>query len=422
MAKQGAQTAVPRLRFPEFLGAEGWTPTPLGKSGTFVRGLTYGAGDVQDDGLLVVRSTNIQDGRLVLDKDLVFVDRGCAPDQLLQAGDLAICMSNGSKSLVGKSAEFSGNYDGAVTVGAFCSIFRPSLAFAKLAFKSDSYAEFVALAIGGGNINNLKNSDLELFEFAIPVAAVEQQKIADCLISLDEVIAAQGRKVEALKVHKRGLMQQLFPREGETRPRLRFPEFSSNGGWKARRIADLLDRASNPADVDVNARYREIGVRSHGKGVFHKGEVSGKLIENKRVFWVVPNALVVNIVFAWERAVATTSDDEVGMIASHRFPMYLAKAGKCKVEFLKRAFLTPQGKQQLELASPGGAGRNRTLGQTEFEKIELLVPNEVKEQQRIADCLSSLDTKITTEFNQLAALKTHKQGLMQQLFPASGGN
>ena len=127
-----------------------------------------------------------------------------------------------------------------------------------------------------------------------------------------------------------------------------------------------------------------------------------------------------NIIFAWEQAVAFTTKDEAGMIASHRFPMYLPKLNGCDVRFLTLAFLTPTGKQLLGLASPGGAGRNRTLGQDEFQKLEVVVPQK-DEQTSIADAVLAADSVIAAEAEKLAALKTHKQGLMQQLFPSPEG-
>lgn len=246
----------------------------------------------------------------------------------------------------------------------------------------------------------------------------EQRKIADCLSSLDELIAAQERKVEALKTYKRGLMQQLFPREGETRPRLRFPEFANTGAWHTQKMASLLSKASFAVSVDPEETYREIGIRSHGKGIFHKEPVLGKVIGDKRVFEVVQDALVLNIVFAWEQAVATTSENEIGMVASHRFPMYVAKPGMCDVEYVKGFFLTKEGKRLLGVASPGGAGRNKTLGQKDFENLEIALPVSVNEQTRIANCLSSCDAAITIESDKLESLKAHKKGLMQQLFPS----
>lgn len=112
-------------------------------------------------------------------------------------------MSNGSKALVGKNAELDQDISYNLTVGAFCSIFRPKNVFAKYLLQTDSYTKFVALAIGGGNINNLKNSDLENFVQFAPAKSEEQQKIADCLSSIDNLIIAQTNRLEALKAHKK---------------------------------------------------------------------------------------------------------------------------------------------------------------------------------------------------------------------------
>ncbi|TWH77162.1 type I restriction enzyme S subunit [Azomonas agilis] len=246
----------------------------------------------------------------------------------------------------------------------------------------------------------------------------EQQKIADCLTSLDELITLEAQKLDTLKTHKKGLMQQLFPAEGKTVPKLRFPEFREASEWKKQRISSLLVRAVRPLSVKIEETYREIGIRSHGKGIFHKEPVLGKSLGDKRVFHVEESAFVLNIVFAWEQAVAVTSVAEKGMIASHRFPMYKPREHKSDVEFIKYFFLTCKGRELLGIASPGGAGRNKTLGQKEFEKLEFLSPEKVEEQTTIACCLSSIDDLIAVQTQKLDVLKTHKKGLLQQLFPA----
>lgn len=205
----------PRLRFPEFHAAREWEYESLGQMGSFIRGITYAPSDVSTAGLLVLRSGNIQDGVLAFGRDLVFVDKACDPDLLLRAGDIAVCMSNGSKALVGKSAEYLHSYSGKVTIGAFCSLFRPQKPFSRVVFQSEQYSAFVAASIRGGNINNLKNSTLESFQFPVPPTLPEQHKVLDCLSSLNDLIGAQAQKLEALKTHKKGLMQQLFPSLGE---------------------------------------------------------------------------------------------------------------------------------------------------------------------------------------------------------------
>lgn len=200
---------------------------------------------------------------------------------------------------------------------------------------------------------------------------------------------------------------------GMTTPKLRFPGFQDP--WKPTAVSALLERQSVPVDVDPTQTYRQIGVRSHGKGIFHKDAVTGTELGDKRVFQVVPDALVVNIVFAWEQAVALTSDAEAGFIASHRFPMFTAKYGKSYLPFLRQMFLTKRGKILLEMASPGGAGRNKTLGQQEFLKLKPVVPSRA-EQKKIADAFGAVDAKLTALAAKQAALGRFKAGLMQKLF------
>ncbi len=185
-------------------------------------------------------------------------------------------------------------------------------------------------------------------------------------------------------------------------------------GWSYRTISEILEKVSNPVDVDSSATYREIGIRSHGKGIFHKEPILGKILGNKRVFHIEPDCFVVNIVFAWEQAIAKTSEAEVEMIASHRFPMFRPKSGLCDIDFILYFFNTKKGKFLLELASPGGAGRNKTLGQSEFAKLGLLLPS-AEEQKKIAQILSTWDKAITTTEQLLANSQQQQKALMQQL-------
>lgn len=196
-------------------------------------------------------------------------------------------------------------------------------------------------------------------------------------------------------------------------PDLRFPEF--NDIWKERKIKEITQRYVNPVEVETDIFYREIGIRSHGKGLFHKSEVLGRELGNKRVFWIKENAFIVNIVFAWEQAIGKTSEKEIGMIASHRFPMYIPRDNKSSVDFLLYYFLTPKGKSLLELASPGGAGRNKTLGQKEFDNVKFYVPL-IQEQQKIVSFLNSIDKKIQQLEKKKNLLEHYKEGIMQKIF------
>ncbi|UKJ07927.1 restriction endonuclease subunit S [Solitalea lacus] len=196
-------------------------------------------------------------------------------------------------------------------------------------------------------------------------------------------------------------------------PTLRFSEFS--GDWEEKKLSDIFERISLPVEVDETKLYQQIGIRSHGKGIFHKDYVTGASLGNKRVFWIKENVFIVNIVFAWEQAVAKTTMKEIGMIASHRFPMYQPIYDKLSLDYILYLFLTKKGKGLLEMASPGGAGRNKTLGQKEFERLRIIIPS-LPEQQKIASFLTAVDDNIQQLTKKKALLEQYKKGVMQQLF------
>jgi len=199
---------VPRLRFPEFRGAGGWEVKALGQLGELVSGLTYSPDDVRDEGLLVLRSSNVQDGRIVLD-DNVYVRsdiKGASPSL---PNDILICVRNGSKSLIGKNALIPEDMP-PCTHGAFMTVFRSGAAkFIIQLFQTEAYERQVAADLGA-TINSINGNQLKKYKFRVPEAK-EQQVIADCLSSFDDLITAQTQKLDALKAHKKGLMQQLFP-------------------------------------------------------------------------------------------------------------------------------------------------------------------------------------------------------------------
>lgn len=260
-------------------------------------------------------------------------------------------------------------------------------------------------------------SKFAFFEVRIPGSSEEQKRIGDFFRNLDALITLNQRKYRALEKARRFYIQNMFPQKGERRPKIRFSGFS--GDWDRRKCKDIMDKVGIPAEVKEGELYREIGIRSHGKGLFHKDEVSSKDIGNKRVFWVEPDCFVVNIVFAWERAVAKTTEDEIGMIASHRFPMYKPRAGIADLDYITLFFTTDMGKDILELASPGGAGRNKTLGQAEFANSKIWLPS-YDEQVKIGEFFVGFERTISLYRRKVAALKLLKQFMLQNLFPEEG--
>ena len=201
------------------------------------------------------------------------------------------------------------------------------------------------------------------------------------------------------------------------KPKVRFNGFTND--WEQRKCKDIFDKVGNPVETKEDETYREIGIRSHGKGIFYKDEVTSKDLGNKRVFWIEPDCFILNIVFAWERAVARTTENELGMIASHRFPMYKPKAGVVDLDYITKFFTTDKGKDILEMASPGGAGRNKTLGQKEFADSKLWLSS-YDEQKKIGKLIDELDKAITLHQCKCDETKELKKYMLQKMFPKNG--
>jgi type I restriction enzyme, S subunit len=279
--------------------------------------------------------------------------------------------------------------------------------------KVNTYNYLVPIVhIGAKNTMNIGNEDfLNGRKIALPINTNEQKKISSFLCSVDERLNQLRIKSKLLEDYRKSIIQKIFSQE------LKFKDDSGKPfpQWKEMEVKKILKRYSDPVIVDSEKFYSQIGIRSHGKGIFYKEPVQGKTLGNKRVFWIKEDLLTLNIVFAWERAVAKTSKNEIGMIASHRFPMYKPVVGVLDLDYILYFFLTPRGKYYLELASPGGAGRNKTLGQTEFENLKFKIPS-FKEQLKISSFLNSIDKQIEFATQQIEQSVKFKDGILQNMF------
>jgi len=194
-------------------------------------------------------------------------------------------------------------------------------------------------------------------------------------------------------------------------PNLRFSSFTDL--FRLYTLKDVLQRVSIPVNVEENKLYYQIGIRSHSKGIFHKEAETGKQIGNKRIFWIEPNCMILNIVFAWEQAVAKTSEKEVGMVASHRFPMY--KVLNNSLDYIVDFFKTEKGKQLLQMASPGGAGRNKTLNQDFFLNSKIYLPS-LNEQLKTSNLIDLIEDRIETQSKIIDTLSSQKKQIRNLIF------
>lgn len=272
---------------------------------------------------------------------------------------------------------------------------------------------------GAKNTLQITNATFLSGRMPLPKEEGEQSKIAECLDSADALIAGQGRKVEALRAHKKGLMQQLFPQEGETQPRRRFPEFEGTGEWKPYTLEELCtakisygivqagphvpDGMPYIKSMDLNSELR-LGTLSR---------TSDEIARKYRRSEVLPGDLVFSL----------RGNIGVSQIVPEEIPVANLTQGTARIRTRgPSSFCLAALRSQPVLARILAVSKGSTFQEVSLEAlrgISISCP-EIDEQQRIADCLTSLDNLIAAEARKLDTLKTHKKGLMQQLFPQVG--
>lgn len=239
----------------------------------------------------------------------------------------------------------------------------------------------------------------------------ERKKIAEILSTQDKVIALIQKQIEELKKLKKAYLQKMFPQKGSLFPEIRFKGFTD--AWEQRKLGTIIKENLKPVSKP-EGEYIRLGIRSHAKGTFHEVVPAGGGLNVDTMYAVEANNLIVNITFAWEEAWAITTDEDAEKLVSHRFPQYKFNSDQYPT-FYKYRFNNARMKYDLELASPGGAGRNRVLNKSAFLKIPICIPMSYEEQQQIGTYFRNLDTLITLHQRKLEQEQQKKKALMQLL-------
>jgi len=411
---------MPRLRFPEFRDAGPWEVKRLGdiaESLTSLSGKTskdFGRGNA-----LYVPYINVYENTFVDPDRLERVDIGLDEKQnAVRPGDILFTVSSETPDEAGMSSVVLDDISSCY-VNSFCTIYRPiqsvqiDYVFVGYYLRSPIVRKHFLKTAQGAIRFNLNRKAFDRTPILLP-SPREQQKIADCLSSLDEVIELQAKKLEALKAHKKGLMQQLFPREGETVPRLRFPEFRDAGPWEVKRLGEVGEIITGTTPSTKRAEYYANGVYpwvtptdiGEEKDITEtrtrlskEGLAAGKFVPRNSLLVTCIASIGKNAILR----VDGSCNQQINAITSLK---------STSVDFL---YYLIEGKVHL-LLNAAGQGGMAILNKNEFSNLRFPFPV-LEEQQKIADCLSSLDEVIALEAQRLDALKAHKKGLMQQLFP-----
>jgi type I restriction enzyme S subunit len=411
-----ARKLVPKLRFPEFQNAGNWatenlgamvsiTSEKIGNAACVPMSITSGVGLVSQEEKF---------GRVIAGDSYKNYLR-------LEPNDFAYNKSSTKEYPEGFLTLYGGSELAAVPNSIF-TCFRingdsPIPAYLNYLFQGNLHGKWLRrfIQVGARAHGSLSIGDRELMALPVPLPAgyssnVEQQKIAACLGSLDELIAAQTSKVKAMEVHKNGLMQQLFPREGEAEPRLRFPEFKKAGEWTERKAGSLFTQRSEKGEdglpiYSVTMNDGMVKRESLDRKVDDIADAAG----NKKA---LRNDIAYNMMRMWQGALGVAAED---CLVSPAYVVLVPKKGTVP-HFFQYRFKLPAMLQLLTSHSRGLTKDRLRLYFDDFARIAFRCPAS-EEQQRIADFLRAIDDRIASEAKRLEAFKTHKNGLMQQLFP-----
>jgi len=413
MSKDDRQPAlVPRLRFPEFRESGAWKFRPLKAVGSRVNERN------SDESISRVLTNSAEHG--VLDQRDFFEKDIAVAGKLdnyfvVEEGDYVY---NPRISRTAPVGPISRNNVGQGVMSPLYTVFRlgeDGTDFHEHYFATSGWHDYLrSVSSTGARHDRMSIGITDFMNMPIPLPdPAEQRKIADCLGSLDDLISAEGRKLAALRDHKQGLMQQLFPRQGETQPRLRFPEFRNAGEWNEKQLREVGEivtgktpstkDSSNwsggvpfitPTDIDDLGKYQTNTART---------------VAEQAVRTLLPSGAIVYTCIASIGKMAMTvrpsvTNQQINSVIPR--PEYVS-------EFIYYILqnLTPW------IQSIPASSTLAIINKTEFSQIPVSLPSP-QEQQLIADCLSALDAWIAAQAEKLDALRTHKCGLMQQLFPS----
>ena len=434
-AKAGIQKSnglVPELRFPEYRDADDWKRMELGEIASFYKGKGLPKSKIIADGVNLcihygqlfteyseviteVKSrTNMEGGFLSIENDVLMPTSDVTPSGLAKACSVkSDGIILGGDILVIRTDKSNIN-------GEFLSRYIRS--------REKKVLELVT----GSTVYHLYASAIEKLQISIP-SIDEQQKIADCLSSLDDLISAHTQKHQALKSYKKGLMQNLFPAEGKTTPALRFPEFSSREGWHKTRLIDVADKkvkwsfiggpfGSNLKSSDyVSEGVRIIQLQNIGDAefmdeykIFTSEEKANELLSNN----IYPGDIILSKMGdPVGRACLIPDNHSRYVMCSDGIRLVVDETSFSK--YFIYVLINSSWFRALVEKTATGSTRKR-IGLDDLKKLLLIVPT-LGEQQKIAKCLSFVDELITVQAQKIEDLKAHKKGLMQQLFPSLEG-
>ena len=396
---------VPALRFSGYTLP--WVKNKLGSFGVLVSGLTYSPDNIVEDGLLVLRSSNVQNSQIAL-TDNVYVDIDVAENNLTRKDDILICIRNGSKRLIGKNTLIPESLPKA-THGAFMAVFRgANNKFIYQWMQTEKYFKQVHKNLGA-TINSINGSDLKKFPIIASDNLEEQQKIADFLSSVDKKIEQLTEKHRLLTEYKKGVMQQIFTQQ------IRFKDDSGNDypEWEEKKLGQFGSIVGG-------------GTPETSKSSYWEGDIQ----------WFTPTEIKQKYM---SKSIRTISEEGLKKSSAKLLPvgalLLTTRATIADLSIATQECSTNQGFQSIivndqndneflyywilnnrkQFIRKASGSTFPEISKKEIEKMEGVFPQK-EEQQKIANFLTEIDQKIDQAWSTLEQTKAFKKGLLQKMF------
>ena len=389
MAKQNK----PAIRFKGFTDA--WEQRKLTEFVEFFSGLTYTPNDVQENGTLVLRSSNVSNGEVV-DADNVYVNPQVVNSENVKVGDIVVVVRNGSRSLIGKHAQIKAFMPNTV-IGAFMTGIRSECPeFTNALLNTSRFEEEIAMNMGA-TINQITGYMFSKMEFKVPYLD-EQKKIGEYFEKLDHLITLHQRKYDKLQVLKKAMLEKMFPKNGSSVPEIRFKGFTD--AWEQRKLGEVVERITRKNEnlestlpLTISAQY----------GLINQNEFFDKRIASKDVSGYF---LVRNGEFAYNKS--TSSDApwgaikrldryESGVLSTLYIVFKILDERKTSSDYIVTYYNTDLWHKGIQAIAAEGARNHGLLNvaPADFFETNLTMPKNYAEQQQIGSFFQQLDHLIT---------------------------
>ncbi|MFM2292322.1 MAG: hypothetical protein RIS29_2135 [Bacteroidota bacterium] len=416
---------VPKLRFPEFVNEGEWVSAEFSDYIKLYRGSSprpiqdYLTRELDGVNWIKIGDTKNAENSTIYSVEERITPKGAENSRKVVKGELILANSMS----FGKTYELA--IDGCIYDGWFV-LREYEGAFDKkylLQLLNSEYMQLQYQKLAAGGIVQNISSEIVYRTILLHTSITEQQKIATCLSSLDELIAAHTDKLDALKDHKKGLMQQLFPAEGETVPKLRFKEFEGDGEWVEKIVEEFFDVGSSKRVLEANWTnlgvpfYRTRELVSLSKNLPFGSEIfiSEELYNDLKEKYGVPKEgdFLVSGVGTLGICYQVKANDKF-YYKDGNVLLFSKKVG-VESDYFKYCFQSDHIQSQILNQTAISTVGTYTIQNA--KKTTFWYPPTTDEQQKIANFLSSIDDEIAAQAKKLEGLKEHKKGLMQGLFP-----